>query len=72
MRIGRQCRYVVGDASSGLTTGGLGMDAAHRGRLCFWYQTSGTAMDRIERFFVVLTMLGALSAALSIAWIMLI
>jgi hypothetical protein len=29
-------------------------------------------MDLLDRFFVALTMLGALGAALSIAWIMLI
>jgi hypothetical protein len=29
-------------------------------------------MDLLDRFFVTLTMLGALGAALSIAWIMLI
>jgi hypothetical protein len=29
-------------------------------------------MDQVERFFVALTMIGALGAAISIAWIMLI
>lgn len=29
-------------------------------------------MDRLERFFMVLTMVGAVGAAVSIAWIMLI
>jgi hypothetical protein len=29
-------------------------------------------MDLLDRFFVTLTMIGALAAALSIAWIMLI
>jgi hypothetical protein len=63
---------VAGCASSDLATGGLGMEAARRGRLGYLTRRSGGAMDQLERFFVALTMIGALGAAVSIAWIMLI
>ena len=76
---------MVGDASSDLATGGLDMEAARRGRLgdliigggvvrrgVAMDIRSGGAMDQLERFFLALTMVGALGAAVSIAWIMLI
>ena len=53
-------------------TGGLGVIAARRGRLQLSRKGGEAQMDWVERFFVALTMLCAVSAALSIVWIMLI
>jgi hypothetical protein len=48
------------------------MDAARRGRLGYHAGQGGAAMDWLERSFMALTLLGAVGAAVSIIWIMLI
>ena len=53
-------------------TGGLGVISVRRGRLGCRVKSGEAQMDWVERFFVALTMFCAVSAALSIVWIMLI
>jgi len=63
---------VASDSSCCLAASGLGMDAARRGRLGYHAGQGGAAMDWLERSFMALTLLGAVGAAVSIIWIMLI
>jgi hypothetical protein len=64
-------RRVARAASRRRATGGLGVIIACRGRLGI-RRGSGAAMDWLERSFMALTLLSAVGAAISIAWIMLI
>ncbi len=59
-------------ASRRRATGGLDVITARRGRLGYRTLEGGAAMDRLDRFFMVLTMMSAVGAVVSIAWIMLI
>ena len=72
----RQLSRRVARAASRRVAGGLDVITACRGRLGYrtWYRTwdGGAAMDRLDRFFMALTMMSAVGAAVSIAWIMLI
>lgn len=74
IRIGQLSRRVARAASRRRVTGGLDVITARRLGCRTWYRTweGGAAMDRLDRFFMALTMMSAVGAAVSIAWIMLI
>jgi hypothetical protein len=71
LRIKRQCRRVASISSCSLVTA-ASMITARRGRFDCRNTESGAAMDWLERSFMALTLLCAVGAAISIAWIMLI
>ena len=72
IRIRQLSHRVARAASRRRVTGGLDVITARRGRLGYRTLEGGAAMDRLDRFFMVLTMMSAVGAVVSIAWIMLI